>query len=286
MARTQKQQAMDRAKTKAQKQKRLVIVLCGVLALVLVYEVPHTLKLMKHSPSSGVVSASGAAPAVTPTQTTVGTGVAPSPSGQQPPATPETTIVASVQPTADPGQLTQFTVFASKDPFNDSVLKRQADGDVGGGGAASSGSSGSTTPGSSPGTPAPPKTPPPPAPTSAVISLNGELMTVNTGSAFPVSGPTYDRVGSLFQLISLTAKSAKVSIVGGSYADGSAALTLDTGKPVTLQNTADGTRYTLILEPQGTPQPGTTTGTATTPTPTPAPATTTTPSVVPSSSSG
>jgi hypothetical protein len=48
------------------------------------------------------------------------------------------------------------------------------------------------------------------------------------------------------------------------------------GTPVTLQNTADGTRYTLLLEPQGTQVPTATTATSTTPA-------TTTPSVVPSS---
>ena len=51
-----------------------------------------------------------------------------------------------------------------------------------------------------------------------------------------------------------------------------------------LENTADGTKYTLILEPQGTPLPTSTTGTATTPSaPTSTTPATTTPSVVPSS---
>jgi hypothetical protein len=59
----------------------------------------------------------------------------------------------------------------------------------------------------------------------------------------------------LFQLISLTAKSAKVAVVGGSYASGSQTLTLNANKPVTLVNTADGTRYTLLLYPQGTAAP-------------------------------
>jgi len=73
-----------------------------------------------------------------------------------------------------------------------------------------------------------------------------------------------------------------VTIAGGSYADGASALTLTVGQPVTLQNTADGTRYTLLLEPQGTPVPSPPTSTtpgSTTPT-------TTTPSVVPSGSGG
>jgi len=281
MARKQKQQQpnapMDRAKAKAQKQKRVAIGLSAVLLLVLVYEVPHTMKLMKHSPSPVVVAAPGAAPAVTPLQTTTIPGAPPSQSDQQASAAPRINVVASVQPTPDPGQLTEFTRFESKDPFVASVEPRSGDG---------SPATGSSPSGPSTGTPASPKTPPAPSPTSAVISLNGELMAVTVGSAFPVSGATFGRVGSLFQLVSLTARSAKVSIVGGSYADGSATLTLDVGKAVTLQNTADGTKYTLILEPQGTAPPTSTTGTATTGTETtPAPATTTTTSssVVPSS---
>jgi hypothetical protein len=272
----QPKNAMDRAKAKQAKQKRLAIILGGVLLLVLVYEVPHTMKLMKHSASPVVVASPGAAPAVTPTQTTAIPGGPPSGSAAQQASTPESTIVASVQATPDPGQLTEFTKFASKDPFNASVQPRS--------GATSPGTGGST-PGSSPGTSTTPKTPPAPAPTTAVISLNGELMSVSVGTAFPVSGTTFDRVGSLFQLVSLTAKSAKISIVGGSYADGSASLTLEVGTPVTLQNTADGTRYTLVLEPPGTPVPSSTSGTAA-PAPTPTTTTTTTsttPSVVPSS---
>jgi len=106
-------------------------------------------------------------------------------------------------------------------------------------------------------------------------------MTVTVGAAFPLAGATFSRVGSLFQLVSLTKNGAKVSIVGGSYADGAPALSLAVGKAVTLQNTADGTRYTLILEPQGTQVPTQTTTVATSTTPT-----TTSPSVVPSSPGG
>jgi hypothetical protein len=52
--------------------------------------------------------------------------------------------------------------------------------------------------------------------------------------------------------VSLSNSSAKVSVVGGSYASGSQTLTMSVGKPVTLVNTADGTRYTIELMPQGT----------------------------------
>jgi hypothetical protein len=112
-----------------------------------------------------------------------------------------------------------------------------------------------------------------------VISINGELMSVQVDTDFPTSGVVFTEAGStpIFHLLSLTQKAAKVTIAGGSYADGAAALTLTVGVPVTLQNTADGTRYTLLLEPQGTPVPPP--PTSTTPT-----STTTQPSLVPSSS--
>jgi hypothetical protein len=58
----------------------------------------------------------------------------------------------------------------------------------------------------------------------------------------------------------VTAHTAKISIAGGSYATGARTVTLQENKPVTLMNTADGTRYTLTLKPLGTAVP---TGTGT-----------------------
>ena len=78
-----------------------------------------------------------------------------------------------------------------------------------------------------------------------MISVNGVSESVSSGAAFPAANP-------MFQLVSLSNSSAKVSVVGGSYASGSQTLTLNVGKPVTLVNTADGTRYTIELMPQGT----------------------------------
>ena len=50
----------------------------------------------------------------------------------------------------------------------------------------------------------------------------------------------------------MTRHTATISIAGGSYATGAATVTLRENKPVTLMNTADGTRYTLVLKPAGT----------------------------------
>ncbi|HLX20393.1 MAG TPA: hypothetical protein VKR23_09585 [Gaiellaceae bacterium] len=258
---------LDRIKAKQQKQKRLAIVLCAFLGLILVYEVPHTMKLMKSSPSAVQVNTTASAPAApNPTVTTPSlpaAAAADEATATTPTAT--TSIVASVQATADPGQLTEFQEFASKDPFDQSVQKDSAS-------APGSGSSSPKTSTSS--TPSAPKTPPSPPPTSAVLSVNGQLSSVLAGADFPTATP-------LFHLVSLTAKTARVTIAGGSYADGAPSLTLTVGKPVTLQNTADGTQYTLLLEPQGTQVPTQTSTTSTTPA-----SGTSTGSVVPSGTTG
>ena len=281
---------LDRGQEKARKQKRIAAALGVFFVLVLVYEVPHTMKLMNKTAKAPIVTSSASAPAAS-----TGASPAATPSSSSTPAassTPAVTplpaagsssslesgLVSAVQAKPDPGQLTQFERFASKDPFSQSVQKTPTAA------TASSGTSSGSASGSGSGSgtktqPTVPKAPPAPPPTAAVISLNGELMSVSVASQFPIAGVTFSHTGSLFQLDALTKTTAKVSIVGGSYADGAPVLTLTVGKPVTLQNTADGTRYTLILEPQGTAVPASTAPTSTTPT-------STAPSLVPSSSGG
>jgi hypothetical protein len=65
-------------------------------------------------------------------------------------------------------------------------------------------------------------------------------------------------------LISMTAHTARISIVGGSYSTGAPSVTLKENTPVTLMNTADGTRYKLILKPVGTSVPAAAAPTTTT----------------------
>jgi hypothetical protein len=272
----------DRAQAKAAKQKKLAIVLSAVLVLVLAFEVPKTLKQMHPKAKAPVITADASAPATSTPTTGASTPAASAASiPPVPTSTPSSSpsLISSVQASATPGQLTEFSEFATKDPFDQSVQKTP-----GTGASSAQGASSTSKP------PATPKTPPAPPPTSAVISLNGELMSVSVGSEFPTAGTVFDQTGSpLFQLDSLTATSAKVSIAGGSYASGAPTLSLTLGKAVTLQNTADGSRYTLLLEPQGTQVPATTTAgsgsglTSTTPS---VPTTTTPATTTPSSGTG
>lgn len=91
-------------------------------------------------------------------------------------------------------------------------------------------------------------------------------MSVTTGTDFPQASAADPSAQPLFHLVSLTAHTAKITIVGGSYSNGASAVTLRENKPLTLMNTADGTKYRLILKPQGTAVPGATGSTSTTPT--------------------
>ena len=248
----------DAAKDKAAKQKKMVVILAVLLVLAMAYAV----KTMGSLNSGGASASKPQAVASSPVQTSAvapapatATPAAPSLAGTPAPAAPAATpapatsatpgtdssqLVAVAIPTADPGQLTSFSRFASKDPFASSLS------------TTSGGSSSSAKKGSGSGAPpATPPAPPAPPPTTAVISVNGTSESVQSGTNFPLANPVATTNG-LFQLVSLTATTATISVVGGSYATGSQTLTLHVNKPVTLVNTADGTRYTLVLYPQGT----------------------------------
>ena len=256
MARKSKQ---DVAKAKAAKQKKIAIGGGVVLLALLGYQGPKVMKMMNQKPKPPIVSAVSTTPGSTAAASTDPNSLAAPTLGGTPTAaapatgsdTSSTNLVSAVPVSPDPGQLEAFNRLATKDPFAAQV----ANGGVGAPGGSGSGSGsrggGSSTKPPAVTTPPPSTTPAPaaPAPSTATISLNGEELSVSVGTDFPQAGATFNRVGAIFHLVSLTAKSAKISIVGGSYADGANTITLTMGKPLTLQNTADGTRYILILEP-------------------------------------
>lgn len=274
----------DAAKAKAAKQKKIAIGGGVLLAILLVVQVPRTMKMLNTSAAPPVAGTTTAATTTTPTVTPGDPNSLAAPTLGGTPTTTTTAdtsdLVDAVPLSADTGQLQTFQKFASKDPF---AVQVGAGGSATPAGASKT-SGGSTSP-SSPTlttatatTPSTPSTPAGPAPTSAIISLNGEPASVAVGSDFPTAGATFARVGSLFHLLSLTTKTARIAIVGGSYASGAPAITLKMGTPLTLQNTADGTKYTLILEPPTTQLPSATGSVAGAPT--------STTSAVPSGSGG
>jgi hypothetical protein len=258
MARKSKQ---DVAKEKAAKQKKIAIVGGVLFVALLAFQGPKTLKMLHPHPVAAPPPAATTTPTVTPADpnTLAAPTLAGAPVDTTQTSTTSSELVSAVPMSVDPGQLKTFEQFASKDPF---AAKAPGSTPPAGAGGSSKPQPGGGTTTTSP--PASQSTPPPPsagsggsasAPGTAVISVNGELMSVSLGTDFPTSGTLYSRSGALFHLVSLTGSTAKIAIAGGSYADGAATVTLQVKKALTLQNTADGTKYTLILEPAGTALP-------------------------------
>jgi hypothetical protein len=275
-------------KAKAKKQKVIAIGGFVLLLALLAFQGPKTLKLLNPPPPPQSVSPAPAttttAP-VAPGATATPTPVTPAPSGggggSSLPASPADSLVvnADLSPVPLDGQLAALTQFTSKDPFKQQVVTPEP---VSSGTPSTPKTSTTTTPsassgnsftpgtGSTSGSTTPGATQPGPSPTVATISVNGVEMAVTVKTDFPADSP-------FFHLVSLTATTAKVGIAGGTLATGST-VTLKKGKAVTLMNTADGTRYILVLISMGdtttpaaagtTTAPPTTTpaGTPTTPT--------------------
>ena len=247
----------DPVKEKAQRQKKIAIV-GGVLLLgLLAFQVPRTMKML-HQQGVGNDTSSTAA-STTPVSGTGaplappnldGGGTSSGAAGGAGGSTADGLSDPSTSLAAAPGQLVTFDRFRSKDPFfqqlgNGSSSSTDAPTSSGPGSThpnQSSSSGGGTNGGSTtPSNPGPPP-PPPPAPrlTTATISVNGVSETVVVGKTFPAADP-------VFVLVSVSKSTAKVGIAGGSYESGAATVTLKKGQPLTLMNTADGTKYVLKL---------------------------------------
>jgi len=245
-----------------QKKQKIVAGVLGVVMLGLVaFQFPKVMKMLNKKPPVST-AATSTTPAGTPSL------AAPTLSGSEQPAAATSAsgslTSGDVPPPASDSQLASFSRFASKDPFAQQ-LSDDATATGGGGSSASSGGSSPSFGGSSGSGSSGVQSP---GPGSAVISVNGTLMSVAVGTDFPQPTASNPSVQPLFHLISLTAHTARISIVGGSYSNGAAAATLRENRPLTLMNTADGTKYRLILKPQGTAVPGAagSGGTSTTPT--------------------
>ena len=235
-------------KAKAKRQKIYAGIGGVILLAVLAFQVPRTLKLL-HQSNANASSATTSSSSTT-TPTTTGPIVPPSLGGGN--ATPGTSAVSSdgisdpgVLPAPQSGQLLAFSRFQTKDPFAQQ-LSTGATGASGSTGSGATGSTGATGGGSGSGSTGGSgssgggRNQPPAKLTSATISVNGVSEAVQVGGQFPASNPT-------FVLVSVTHTTAKIAIAGGSIQGGQHTVTLKKNTPLTLMNTADGTRYVLRL---------------------------------------
>jgi hypothetical protein len=227
-------------KAKAKRQKIIAAVGGVILVALLVWRVPQVIALMNKKPPASNATATAPAPTATPALPTPTAGAVVTPGGQA------VLVDTDNAPKPEAGQLISFGRFVSKDPFAQQV------GGVKQGGASAGTGGGAARPRTQVKVPEPelqpvaPPAPPKasPARSSAQISVDGASFSVTVGATFPTDSP-------LFKLVSVTKRSAKIAIDGGSYASGATTLTLERGKPVTLVNTADGTRYRVVLVATG-----------------------------------
>jgi hypothetical protein len=249
-------------KAKEKKQKKIAIAGIVLLIALMAYEGPKTLKLMNPGPppQSSTAPAPGTTAPVTPGATPAPTAPSDGSAGTSglPPSGADGLVVnADLSPVPLDGQLVGLTQFTSKDPFaQQATVVPPVDGSgtptptgpTGSGTTTTPGGSSSFTPpasgsSSSSGSSSGSGSSPPaakPIPTIATFSVNGVEMAVGVKQAFPADSP-------FFKLVALTSTSARIGIAGGSLATGSPTVTLTKGKAVTLMNTADGTRYVIVL---------------------------------------
>jgi hypothetical protein len=245
-------------KAKAKRQKIFAAIGGVILLGLLAFQVPRTMKMLHPAEESSSSSAPAATTATTPTSPIA----APSLAGGNATAAAapggDGLVDADAPPAPQSGQLLAFGLFRTKDPFKQQL--EVADGTGSSGTTPSTGTTGSSgaKPSAAPtsggavvsssgakgsGGTAPTMrvtSPAPGAVTTAEIAVNGVAQTVQVGGVFPSSDP-------FFKLVKLTRKGAQISIAGGSLATGAPTVTLTKTKPLTLQNTSDGTRYVLRL---------------------------------------
>jgi hypothetical protein len=267
---------VDPLKAKAAKQKKMAIGLCLMLVLVVAYQGPKTLKLLKGpqpvaaaaeaptTPASGTEATPPGVPAPTTSpDASAPTTPATTPSAGAPAdavAQPAVLANTDLPVTAGEGQLLSFEQFASKDPFKQqATVTADPDTDVetttdpekaitpdddpkGPVGSAENpplstgGIGGSGSSGSPTGAAAA-------APaTATTISVNGAVETIVDGKPFPADQPTFEVVS-----IAKDGKSMQIGVAGGTISGGGATVKLTIGKVLTLQNTSDGSLYKLKL---------------------------------------
>jgi hypothetical protein len=213
--------AQDRAKKKAAKQKKILMVLALPMLGALVYAY-MTLSSLGSKPQVPATPAAATTPA----------GSIPKAGAQAPTITPG---IAALPVDA----LLSFTALGQKDPFHDNGPKP-------GTGKASSSTATAKGKGKSTGSSSTTKQPSAPL-TGAVISINGTKLAVALGSEFG-HAPGLSGV-SLFRLVKVTKTTALIGVVGTQQQ-----FTLHVKHPLTLEQNG-GWKYTLILEPLGSAAP-------------------------------
>jgi hypothetical protein len=202
---------------KEAKQKKVLFVLVPIFLALAAWQGPKTFKAITGgSPPPPPTTAAPATTAGAPTP-----GSAPSTPGAGASASGEL-VDTDTPPTALDGQLTNFSVFPSRDPFSGGTSTTET---------SASGASGGTSTGGA-GTTA--------TPSSAQIEINSKTEAVSASGTFPSSDP-------VFKLVSLTSSSVTVALASGKkFTNGDTAETIKIGETLTV-NGDDGSSFVIKL---------------------------------------
>jgi hypothetical protein len=206
-------QRADKQKEKEKKEKIILLVLVAVMVVVGALELPKMLKKSGSATSSVALTtstSSATSSSGTPTSASATPGSLPNSNGYK----------------AGAGQLSRFSLFNTKDPFGSATTPSSESATT---------SSNTTTNGKTRSTTI---TIPQGKYVAARISVNGTLEDIALKAAFPSASP-------VFTLDSVTAKKIEISVAGGSFQSGQSKVAIGKGKRVTLENTADSTRYVI-----------------------------------------
>ena len=228
--------AQEKAKKKAAKQKKILMVLALPMigAGVYAYMTMSSLGAKPQQVTATPASASTHAPASTPADAAATSDTS---------AMPITPGITAIPISA----LHSFTALGRKDPFHDKGPKAGSETDSSGASTSSdSGKGKGNGNGAASGGDSTPKLPSAPL-TGAVISINGKKIALAVGTKFG-HAPGLSGV-PLFRLVKVTPKTALIAVVGTKQQ-----FTLHVKKPLTLQQNG-GWTYTLILMPVGSAAP-------------------------------
>jgi hypothetical protein len=225
-----------KSERKAREQKQKIALAAGTVLLLALLGIqgPKTLKALHGGGNAAAVAAattttaSGTTPTGTPASSTSGA----------PPSSPAVLKNSDPAPPVGLDSLPTLTLFHAKDPF-----KPQVDA--------------SATPPGAGQTSGQPATPQGAAPVLGTVQTTAPGLKVATipQATLRVQGKKVDvplgksfSVGSVsFRVAGFEPGAVKLAVVGGSFADGTTTLTLQKGQPITLVNTADGSRFSLAL---------------------------------------
>jgi hypothetical protein len=214
------------AKSKAAKQKKILLLLAPVLVILVVLQGPKLMKAFS-PPANTESEAAETSPASA-------EGAATDPAAPITPSASGILIESDVPPAPDEGQLISFGRFTGKDPFRQLVQAEEDDSGAGSGGDSSGGDESGGDSGEEP------SGEDGDVPNTAELTVNEAAESVKVGGSFPSADP-------IFRLASIEGSIAKIGLVTGSFSTGVATLDLKVGETLTLVSQPDGVRYKIKL---------------------------------------